>query len=137
MRRNVPAAFVTFCLLLFGACSTVQPHGRPTLDRNVLTAAELERASAETAYEAVQRLRPEFLRVRGRISLEDPSASVPVVYLDDMRLGGPEMLRAIRVSDVYEIRYLSPSDATTRYGTGHAGGVIAVVTRRGDAEGSA
>ncbi|MFO7261248.1 MAG: hypothetical protein DIU52_008825 [bacterium] len=133
MRRNVPTTLATLCLvLLTGACSATHTKSRPTRDRNVLTAAELERVAAETAYEAIQRLRPEFLRVRGRISLENPSASLPVVYLDDIRLGGPDALRSIRVADVYEIRYLGAADATTRYGTGHAGGVIAVVTRRGN-----
>jgi hypothetical protein len=29
---------------------------------------------------------------------------------------------------VKEIRYISASDATTRWGTGHSGGVILVVT---------
>lgn len=137
MRRNVPAAIVVLGLVLAWACSTAQPQGRPTRDRNVLTAAELQGVPVETVYDAIQRLRPEFLRSRGQVSLENPSASLPVVYLDDIRLGGPDALRTIRVSDVHEIRYLSASDATTRYGTGHAGGVIAVTTRRGGADGNA
>ena len=137
MHRNVPAVFVVLGLVLIGACSQAQPEGRPTRDRNVLTAAELERVAVETAYDAIQRLRPDFLRPRGRLSLENPAASLPVVYLDDIRLGGPDALRTIRVADVHEIRYLSASDATTRYGTGHPGGVIAVITRKGNTSGSA
>src|SRR5690606_18046936 len=126
MRRNVPAAIVVLGLVLAWACSPAQPQGRPTRDRNVLTAAELERVPVETAYDAIQRLRPEFLRARGQVSLENRAASLPVVYLDDMWLGGPDALRTIRIGEVHEIRYYNAADATTRYGTGHASGVIAV-----------
>jgi len=137
MRRNVPAAIVVLGLVLAWACSPAQPQGRPTRDRNVLTAAELERVPVETAYDAIQRLRPEFLRARGQVSLENRAASLPVVYLDDMWLGGPDALRTIRIGEVHEIRYYNAADATTRYGTGHASGVIAVVTRRGNPGGRA
>src|SRR5690606_39025050 len=76
MRRNVPAAIVVLGLVLAWACSTAQPQGRPTRDRNVLTAAELEQVPVETAYDATQRLRPEFLRARGQLSLENRAASL-------------------------------------------------------------
>ncbi len=137
MRRNVSAAFVMLGLVLIGACRPAQPQGRPTRDRNVLTADELQRVPVETVYDSIQRLRPEFLRARGQVSLESRTASLPVVYVDDIRLGGPDALRTVRIADVHEIRYLSASDATTRYGTGHPGGVIAVVTHRGRPAGSA
>jgi hypothetical protein len=39
-------------------------------------------------------------------------------------------LQQIRAIDVQEIRYLSATEATTPYGTGHVGGVIEVTTRR-------
>jgi hypothetical protein len=38
-------------------------------------------------------------------------------------------LRNVRVTDIREIRHLSSPEATTRYGTGHAGGVIHVLLR--------
>jgi hypothetical protein len=38
-------------------------------------------------------------------------------------------LRNVRVMDIREIRYLSDPEATTRYGTGHAGGVIHVLLK--------
>lgn len=131
MHRNVLVAGVTLGLALAWGCGSAQRQGGPTRDRNVLTAMELARVPVETAYDAIQRLRPEFLRSRGKLSLDDPSPPLPVVYVDDMQMGGLDVLRTIRVADVHEIRYYSAADATTRYGTGHVSGVIAVITRRG------
>lgn len=131
MHRTVLIAAVTAGLIVAEGCSSAQRTARPARDRNVLTAAELASMPGETLYEGIQRLRPEFLRGRGQLSIEDPSGSLPVVYLDGMRVGGLDVLRTIRVAEVHEVRFYSAADATTRYGTGHPGGVIAVMTRRG------
>jgi hypothetical protein len=81
------------------------------------------------AYEVVQRLRPGWLRTRGRISIQYPTAQNPVVYVDNIRFGSPNSLRQVSVDAIEEIRYMGASEATTRFGTGHAGGVILVRTR--------
>lgn len=103
------------------------PDGRRSGD--VLTQDEIERASVSTAYDAVQRLRPVWLRTRGRGSVQS-SAQYAVVYLDGAQIGGPEALRRIGASDVRSIRFLRAGDATTRYGTGHEGGAILVETKK-------
>ena len=43
-----------------------------------------------------------------------------------MQFGSLEALYSMHVNDVTHVRYLSPADATTRFGTGHAGGAILV-----------
>lgn len=98
-------------------------------DRNVITAADMAALDNMSAYDAVQRLRPHMLQARGAISLADPSAAYPLVYVDGMRRGGLDELRGLPISMVERIEFISPADATTRWGTGHAGGVIAVTTR--------
>jgi hypothetical protein len=50
--------------------------------------------------------------------------------VDGIRFGTAESLQRVRVIEVEFVRYLNARDATTRYGTGHAGGVIAVTTKR-------
>jgi hypothetical protein len=50
------------------------------------------------------------------------------VYLNNVRHGGVMSLRDILVTDIQEIRFISASDATTRWGTGHGSGVIMVRT---------
>jgi hypothetical protein len=53
-----------------------------------------------------------------------------VVYIAGVRQqGGPAVLRQVRFGDVREIQYLGGVDATTRYGTDHAGGAILVILR--------
>ena len=82
--------------------------------------------SVEDAYEAVQRLRPTWLRRRGRASLSFPTSNAPVVYLNGIRNGPISSLRQMNILGVHLIEFIGVADATTRFGTGHAGGVIAV-----------
>ena len=87
---------------------------------------EIRGAQVATAYQVVARLRPEWLRRRGRVSLRDPTAGAVVVYLNGMRQGGASALDAIMAETVLEMEYLNGQEATTRFGTGHGGGVILV-----------
>lgn len=95
---------------------------------DVLTLEEIEAANAIDAYRLVEQLRPTWLHYRGPVSLRDPAAGLVVVYVDGMRYGRVPDLQNIPADDVVEIRFLNASAATQRYGTGHAGGVIAVRT---------
>lgn len=101
---------------------------------NLITSAEIEAAGTDmnTAYDLVERLRPSMLRFRHYSARESSSAAVlgPVVYVDDVRLGAPDLLRTVMRASVREIRFLNASDATTRFGTGHMSGAIQVLTKR-------
>lgn len=112
-------------VLAVSACATKQSS--PTAgSRNIITSEEIRDSGALTAYQAVRDLRPRFLRP-GRFNLK--GSAYPIVYVDDMRLGEVDELRRIPTSDVLTIQYLSPPDATTRFGTGHTGGALLVTTR--------
>jgi len=95
----------------------------------VLLEDEIRGAQVATAYQIVARLRPEWLRRRGRASVRDPTAGAVIVYLDGMRQGGVSALNAIVAETVLEMEYLNGQEATTRFGTGHGGGVILVRLR--------
>jgi hypothetical protein len=103
----------------------------PLATRGVIHADEIARGPAGSLYEALQRLRPEFLRGRGVSSFAHGTIerATPVVYCDHIRLGGLEWLRNIPASDVAEVRYLSANEAQFRYGSGHQGGVIDIRTK--------
>lgn len=120
-------------LLLLGAVACASGSGgaagAPPIQRDVLLADEIQRTAAVTAYDAVRQLRPEWLRRRGRSSIQNATAEVLVVYLDGTRFGGPETLRSVAIGSVLEIRHLDASNATTRFGTGHAGGALLVRTK--------
>jgi len=85
--------------------------------------AELEPLYQLTAFEAVQRLRPRWLQTRTRAD--------PMVHVDgNIRSEGASALRNLRADDVQEMQYMSPADATTRFGTGYVNGLILVTTKR-------
>jgi hypothetical protein len=109
-----------------GCAPAGRPAGHsapPRSSAHAITAREIAAAtSSTTAYEAIQRLRPLWLSGRG--------AGRPLVYVDNIWRGGFEELYRISPADIQEIQLLRGYDATTRWGTGHAAGVILVTTRR-------
>jgi hypothetical protein len=85
----------------------------------------------ETSVEAALRqLRPEWMRVNPS-SRQVEGQTTASVYVDDVYTGGLDALRLIPVSAVVDLRYLSPSEASDRFGTGCrcGAGVIVVTTR--------
>jgi hypothetical protein len=86
---------------------------------------------ALTAWDLIQRLRPAMLRPR-TVALRGRTGGPvsPVAYRDGIRLTDLQALRTIARDEVYEIRFLSAAEATTRWGIGHASGAILVVTRQ-------
>ena len=116
--------------LVCGGCVTTPGTATRGTDRNRITSENLREVdtSAQTLGHVVQRLRPWWLQSRSTTIMGQPI--LPVVYLDGSRFGEIELLGSIPVHEVEDVEFLSPGDATTRYGTGHAGGVIAVRSRR-------
>lgn len=123
--------FITpIAALVIAACASSGGSG-PSRDRNTITAEEVAALTqAGTAYDVVQQLRPEYLRTRGLRSMSASEPAGAVVYVDNVRRGGPASLRAIPRESVLDIRYLNGADATTMYGTNHGDGAILVRTRR-------
>lgn len=125
-RRTV---VVLVAALTLGACASNSGGDSPSRQRDLITSAEIAELNVATAFDVVRQLRPEYLRSRGTMSIRESQGEYAVVYMNGMRLGGPEQLHQIRASDVQTIRYISASDATTRWGTGHTGGVIEVTVK--------
>jgi hypothetical protein len=68
-------------------------------------------------------MRPRWLQSRGGNSAN--------VFVDGSeRQGGLQVLRGLPVADIEEMLYMSASEATTRYGTGHPNGLILIMTKR-------
>jgi hypothetical protein len=89
---------------------------------NRIVRAELEPLGQISALRAIERLRPSWLRSR--------SGDTPVLYVDGSRRGSANDLSSMMATEVEQLEYMSASDATNRYGTGHAGGAILVQTLR-------
>jgi len=124
--------FLLLPALTLNGCATSGSTGSRG-SGNKLTADEIAEVSALTAYEAVEYARPQWLRPRRLRAGATPSMGSdragPVVYLDGVRVGTSEELRRLRADVLAEMEYLSPSDATNRFGTNHDAGAILVTTR--------
>ncbi len=121
--------WMTFAFVAGVACSG-NAGRRAVQSSDIITRAELSRTAALNAYEAVQRLRPQFFKDRGRTSILRTESRTPTGVLDDRPLGDMSTLRDIAVTTVYEIRYLSASQAQVKYGSGYPAGAIVVVSAR-------
>ncbi|HVE78164.1 MAG TPA: hypothetical protein VNA89_04865 [Gemmatimonadaceae bacterium] len=93
--------------------------------RSPLSGVEARSARVVDAYEAVQRLRPGFLRSRGS---SGPGGGGVRVYIDGQPAGGLDMLRTVPAAVIGQIEYLSASEATVRWGARFREGVIHVQT---------
>ena len=88
--------------------------------------SQIEAVNPITAYDAVLRLRPNALSSGAGRSFW------PTVYLDGLRMGGTEELSRIPAADIIRIEFLTPIEATTRFGpNGRNGGAILLTTRVG------
>ena len=101
--------------------------GTATVRRSasVLTAEEIASAHADitTAYDAVARLRPNWLAARG-------PAAYASVFVDGQQYGDLTSLRNISAYHVGNIRYYDVTQSTARFGTrGGSAGAIEVTTK--------
>lgn len=122
-------SLVVVLLVVAAGC----PHASTTRqkrDPNLITQDEIERVTATNAYDAVQMLRPSFLRARGVPSSVTGMSDLAIVYLDGMKMGDVGQLQRIPTVGIVSIRYINAIDANQRYGRGHEGGAILVDTRQ-------
>lgn len=97
----------------------------------LITEDEIVGSRASTAYEAIQKLRANFLTYRGETSLnKSQSTPYPTVYLDGQEFGPIGILRTIPASQVASIRLYRAWEAITKFGSHNMGGVIEVSTRQ-------
>ncbi len=72
-------------------------------------------------------MRSNWLRPRGSDSLTRPTEVL--VYRDDIKMGGVDVLRAMPTMEISSIRFIDGITASGRWGLDHGSGVIFVVTR--------
>ena len=101
---------------------------------NLITEEEIAGSGRQfaSAFEIVEALRPSMMRARGSSggSASSGENSNVMAFVDEIKLGELSQLRGIGASEVKEIRYISATDATTKWGTGYMNGVIQVIRRK-------
>lgn len=111
------------------ATAVMTAAATPRGSANVIVESEIPASGAQNALEIIQRVRPSMLRARNG-SIEETGVMDIVFYIDAARAGERQALTSVPAGNVREIRYLNATDATTRFGTGHALGAIIVTTKR-------
>jgi hypothetical protein len=125
--RTITVAATALSLMLTGCSRGTIPGASPTIARDMLTHEQLAATSSDNLYDAIAKLRPEWLTSRGPTSVSDPTPTQASVYMNGSMLGKADYLREMRVLDVSEVRYWEAGRAAARFGMGHPRGVIEVI----------
>ena len=121
---------VAVAAVLLVACTPPKSGPGMVSNSQLITEDEIDASRASNALEVIQKLRGNFLTYRGETSLKAKSTPYPTVYLDGQEFGPISSLKTIPASQITSIRLFRSWEATTKYGTGNMGGVIAVFTRQ-------
>jgi hypothetical protein len=97
--------------------------------RDVITREELAQTGTTNLYEAVDRLRPHWMRGQGAYNLGGGGHTI-VVYQNDTQLGPLESLRSLNLEFAEELRFLDSTQASNMLpglGSRSVGGAIVVM----------
>lgn len=141
MRTNTIARGALIVALAAACRHAAEPEGLTPINRSRGQRDEIARTEIQpilmqvsTAYDIVKLLRPTMLLQRTMNGVEPTPVLMANelpgvhVHVDDSHVGTLDLLSTIPAQAVISIRWLSPSEASTKYGNGHTAGVIAVVT---------
>jgi hypothetical protein len=92
----------------------------------LITEQEIATSAESNLYDVVSRLRPMFLKTRGRSTINSGGSEHASVFLDGQYFGELGSLRNIVPTQIHEIRYLSGPDAVSRYGMRYGSGAVDV-----------
>ena len=127
-RTGLQTAAPVVAVIVLSSC-VLAPSSAPRLGppRSFTQYSEQQIAAVHpiTAYDAVLRLRPTALNPMGAGKNFEPT-----VYLDGLRMGGAEQLAGISAIDIVEIRFLTPIEASAKFGPSMQGGSAILLTSR-------
>jgi len=124
--------FLSFAIFAITACASAGAGSGVHRDYNLITQDEITQQNGSNAYDVISHLRPNFLKTRGRTSIQTPPSAATEyasVFLDSQFYGDLNTLRNIASINIKEIRYLPANEAVTRYGMQYGNGVIEIRTR--------
>ena len=119
-----------FFIVLIG-CASTRPSGDERGDPTLISGEQIPGTGADTVYEVVLRLHHEWLSGTGF-----QGDRTPLVFRDQVRMGGVEAMKSMGTTGVHSIEWLDLMEATSilRGGAtdGTASGVIVVWTKPPD-----
>lgn len=127
--RALSVLMVLALPLLAGCVSGSRTSGPSGAQRYLISLEEIQGQPSMSAFEIVSRFRPNWVRGHSVSVRSDTGRNYPAVFVDGRPFGGIESLNQFGTEAIQELRFISASDATTRFGTGYPAGIIEVVTR--------
>ena len=124
--------FVMPLMLAFviaGCSSKATPMAGSRAEANLLTQQQLVSSNADNLYDALEKLRPEWLRSRGPVSMTNAEPSRASIFMNGQLMGKPDFLRDVNIIDITEVRYWPAGPAAAKFGMGHPRGVIEITRR--------
>ena len=112
-------------LISLAGCSAKSGAGDTAARDYEIRDTQIAETGAINAWDAVEALRPDWLR-----SSDRSGAFRPVVYVDGQRVGYVEHLRNIQASRILRIRFMDSYEGQRRYGRDHSGGVFEITLIR-------
>ena len=125
---SVNHLYLAASLALMGCATVANPSSGSSSSQ--LTAVEMaeKHADVNTTYDAVARLRPNWLAPHGPASSNMQGSTVASVFLDDQLMGDIQSLRNIPAYQVAVLRYYDITQAGAKFGV-RAGGNGAIEVR--------
>jgi hypothetical protein len=119
-------------ILGLSACASAGGGKSKIRDYNLVTQDEIVAQNGTNAYEVISHLRPQYLKTRGRTTIQGQptvASEYASVFMDNQFFGDLNSLLNIPTINIKEIRYLPANEAVTRYGMQYGNGVIEIRTR--------
>ena len=129
MRRASAMPLTALIAWLLCACAPAKTQTAAGGGGNRLTQEQLAATNTSTLYDAISKLRPEWLSSRGPVSATDPTPTSVSVFMNGTLLGKVDVLRSMGALDVTDVRYWDAGQASARFGMGHPRGVIEVTRK--------
>jgi len=120
-------ALASSCLSI--SCATASSGQGSHASSNAITETELQATNSDNLFDAISKLRPEWLNTRGPKSATDMTLASVDVVMNGSVVGSADYLREVRVLDVRGVRYWDSGQAAARFGMGHPRGVIELIRR--------
>jgi hypothetical protein len=126
LRRLIAPMLIALATACAGAA---RPQKSVSSNRSVVTDVEIPTSGTESAYDLIQRIRPEYLRAKPTQSYSGATSAVappPSVFLDGQRMGELADLRQISAPTLSMIRYYGIEEGKQKFGMQYGGGVIEI-----------
>jgi outer membrane cobalamin receptor len=128
MASRTHILIVLSAVTLIGCASSGTAGTGESRSSNIITREEIAATSMGNMADVIQQLRPQFLRSRGRTSINLPTDQI-AVYMDDVHMGTTAVLNTIGANGVQRVEFIRGPDTGFRFGLDHQAGVIHIITK--------